>query len=85
MYRTLLDGRKYHFVEWMIFGHPTVTSYCEWDGKYHHIGLDFKTLEEATAWCDKMDNAYLNPAPIQHVEFTVPDDYYGVRGRYYGD
>lgn len=83
--RTLLDGRKYRFVEWMIFGHSTVTSYSEWDGSYHHIGLEFKTLEEATKWCDDADYRFSHPKPAIRYEFTVPDDYYGVTGRYYGD
>lgn len=83
--RTLLDGRKYRFVEWMIFGHPTVTSYSEWDGRFHHIGLKFNTLEEAAKWCDDIDYKETHPEPVKHYEFTVPDDYYGVAGRYYGD
>ena len=83
--RTLLNGKRYQFVEWQIFGHPTVTSYCEWDGNFHHIGLEFHTLEEAAKWCDDMDYKHTYPAPVNHYEFKVPDDYYGVRGRYYGD
>lgn len=83
--RTLLNGRKYEFVEWMIFGHTTVSTYCEWDGKMNHIGMTFNNLEEAEKWCDERDYEYLHPVVKEEVPFTVPDDYYGVRGRYYGD
>lgn len=85
MNRTLLNGRKYQFVEWMIFGRPTVSSYCEWDGRFHHIGMTFNTLEDAAKWCDEQDYKFTHPVQVKEVPFVVPDDYYGVAGRYYGD
>lgn len=85
MNRTLLDGSKYEFVEYEMFGHSTVTTYCEWDGKMHHIGLSFHNLEEAAAWCDKKDNEFLNPKPVKKNDYSVPADYYLERERYFGD
>ena len=83
MNRTLLNGRKYEFVEWMIFGHTTVSSYCEWNGRMNKIGLRFNNRDEAKEWCDKMDEEYLHPTPV--IQHTMrAEDYYSITG-YYGD
>ena len=41
----------------------------------------FDTKEEAEEF-----NQYLNrPRPVYHFSNDIPSDYYGVKGRYYGD
>ena len=47
---TAANGITYKFVEWMIFGHATVSTYSMWDGEFHHICKTFNNLEEAKAW-----------------------------------
>lgn len=87
VYRETLDGCKYEFIEMMMFGKPYVISSCYFDynKRYNHIGLNFNTIEEALEWCDKKDYNYQHPAPVKPFTYEVPSDYYGVRGRYYGD
>ena len=46
-------------------------------------GYWFRTLEEAHAHLDAIDQRV--QTPVQFTPCEVPADYYGVRGRYYGD
>ena len=79
---TAANGITYKFVEWMIFGHATVSTYSMWDGEFHHICKTFNNLEEAKAWVAH----FAEPVKeTRYVPCEVPSDYYGVRGRYYGD
>lgn len=55
------------------------------EGYYPKVEKDtialFKSKEEAEEY-----DAYINrPQPVYHFSHEVPSDYYGVRGRYYGD
>ena len=55
------------------------------EGYYPKAGMDvfasFRTREEAEEY-----NEYINrPQPVYHLSNEVPADYYGVKGRYYGD
>lgn len=84
--RKSLNGITYQFVEWMIFGHKTVSTYFKMhnDKKFSPCTRSFNSLEEANAWVDGLDAAALAPKP-EYKPVEIPADYYGVRGRYYGD
>ena len=83
--RKSLNGFTYQFVEFVIFGHTTVSTYFSTDGKqFSRSTKTFNTLEEANAWVDELDAKVLAPKP-EFKPCTIPDDYYGVAGRYYGD
>lgn len=77
--RTTADGRRYMFVE--TFPH-FISTYAWYDNKFNHICKDFRTFEEAEAWVRKFDEPVKES---RYIETIIPDDYYGVRGRYYGD
>lgn len=84
--RKSLNGFTYRFVEWMLFGKPTVSTYfkMEKDTKFSSSTKIFNTLEEASAWVDELDAKALAPKE-EYKPCEIPDDYYGVPGRYYGD
>ena len=79
--RTTLNGAKWQIVkeQW------GVALYLNNFGKegYHFSGDIFHSVEEAQKHLDKIDARVANPPKREPV--IVPDDYYGVRGRYYGD
>ena len=50
---------------------------------YHYSGYWFRTVEEANAHLDAVDERV--KASVQFTPCEVPADYYGVAGRYYGD
>lgn len=80
-YRTTLNGANWMILE-VSFG---VTLFLKnWNKEgYHFSGYIFKTVEEAQAHLDKIDERVSRPVEFHPVE--VPADYYGVPGRYYGD
>ena len=84
--RKSLNGFTYQFVEWMLMGRTTVSTYfkMEKDTKFSRSTKTFNTLEEANAWVDELDAKALAPKPV-FTPCEIPSDYYGVRGRYYGD
>ena len=84
--RKSLNGYTYRFVEWMMFGKPFVSTYFkrEKDTKFSPCSKTFNSLDEANAWVDERDIAALAPKQ-EYVPVEIPADYYGVRGRYYGD
>ena len=80
-YRTTLNGTK-----WMLetdkFGCALMIQNWDKDG-YHFSGNYYRSEAEANAYLDSLDKAYLEPKKEETYE--IPADYYGVRGRYYGD
>ena len=73
---TAANGTTYKFIEWMIFGHTTVSTYAMWDGTFHHICKEFNNLEEAKSWVAH----FAEPVKeTKYVDCVVPSDYYGVR------
>ncbi len=84
--RKSLNGFTYQFVEWDYCGRTIVSTYfnMENDTKFSRNSKTFNTLEEANAWVDELDAKVLAPKP-EFKPCTIPDDYYGVRGRYFGD
>lgn len=89
VYRETLDGYKYMFSEFTIFGHTSVLTYCYFDynKRYNRICKDFESMEEALAWCDKKDADFLRPKVESKPQIiNLPDDYYNrPAGTYYGD
>ena len=51
---------------------------------YHFSGHYFRSIEEAQAHLDAIDERFLAPKP-EFKPVEIPADYYGVPGRYYGD
>ena len=80
--RTTLNGAKWQIVVdgW---GASLYLSNFDKPG-YHFSGDIFGTVEEAQAHLDAIDDRVKNPEPFAE-HYDIPDDYYGVRGRYYGD
>ena len=50
----------------------------------HFSGYTFRTIEEAQAHLDAVDERCRTPKQ-EYKPVEIPADYYGVRGRYYGD
>lgn len=79
--RTTLNGTK-----WQIAADKYGAAlYLNNFGKegFHFSGDWFRTVEEAQAHLDAIDERVKNPVVFTACE--VPADYYGVAGRYYGD
>ena len=51
---------------------------------FHYSGYWFRTIEEAQAHLDAVDERCRTPKQ-EYKPVVIPADYYGVRGRYYGD
>lgn len=80
--RTTRNGAKWQIVA-NAFGAALFLGNFDGNG-YHFSGRFFKSVEEANAYLDKIDEKVL--APVQaFTPSAVPVDYYGVSGRYYGD
>ena len=79
--RTTLNGAKWQIVADK-FG---AALYLKNYGKegFHYSGYYFRSVEEAQARLDKIDERVRTPFVFKSCE--VPADYYGVAGRYYGD
>lgn len=54
------------------------------DDEYRYSGMCFTSYQEAEHYLDKVDERYQNEANWKPC-YSVPADYYGVAGRYYGD
>ena len=50
---------------------------------YHYSGYWFRSVEEAQAHLDAIDERVSRPMTFSAC--SIPADYYGVAGRYYGD
>lgn len=83
---TSMNGRRYLFVEWMIFGHNTVCAYSWFSNKWNRLCKnDLSTLEDAEAWVKKLDADYIAWKNAPKVENTMSaESYYSITG-YYGD
>lgn len=78
-------GTEYKFVEYPgIFGGSDVHTYSKWDGQWHKITKFFKSLDEARQWIAELEEQHNAPQP-EPKPLVIPDGYYGVPGRYYGD
>ena len=73
--RETLNGTKWEIV----FNGFYATLYM--NGKYS--GYTFRTIEEAQAHLDEVDERVSRPTTF--APCSIPADYYGVAGRYYGD
>lgn len=73
--RTTLNGTKWQIVA------DNFGAALYMNDKYS--GYYFRSIEEAQAHLDKVDERVRTPYVPQSCE--VPSDYYGVAGRYYGD
>ena len=80
--RTTLNGAKWQIIPSFFGGYALYLENYKKDG-YHFSGYTFKTLEDAMAHLDKVDERVKNP--MQFPPCEIPADYYGVAGRYYGD
>lgn len=80
-YRTTMNGTKW-LLEADKFGCALMIQNWNNDG-FHFSGNYFRSQDEANAYLDGIDEAYLKPKRVEVHE--VPQDYYGVAGRYYGD
>lgn len=74
--RTTLNGAKWEIVQ-DAFGAALYLN-----DKYS--GYYFRSLAEANAFLDRIDEKYTTPQP-SFAPCTIPAGYYGVPGRYYGD
>lgn len=81
--RTTLNGTKWQIVPSFFGGYSLYLENYKKDG-YHFSGYSFKTIEEAVAHLDKIDERVKNPMPF--TPCTDCSDFYG-RGSnvYYGD
>ena len=81
-YRTTLNGAQWQIVKDFLDVSLFLKNFDK-DG-YHFSGYIFHSVEEANRFLDKIDERISNPQP-SFFPCEVPSDYYGVRGRYYGD
>ena len=80
--RTTLNGTKWEIVA-DNYGAALYINNFDKPG-YHFSGYYFKSVVEANAHLDAIDEKISNPRPIS-TRCEIPADYYGVAGRYYGD
>lgn len=80
-YRKTLNGAEWQIVEDFL-GVALFLKNFNKEG-YHFSGYCFKSVEEAQAHLDAIDERAKKPVVFTPCE--VPADYYGVAGRYYGD
>ena len=79
------NGKQYRFTECpSISGGTTIYTQCYFLGKWNRLDISLKTLDEAREWFDRINRKESEPVP-EFKPVQVPDGYYGVRGRYYGD
>ena len=79
--RTTLNGTMWQIVADK-FGAALYMGNFGRDG-YHYSGYWFRSIEEAQAHLDEIDERVSRP--VTFTTCTIPADYYGVAGRYYGD
>lgn len=80
-YRKTLNGAEWQIVEDFLGVALFLKNFNKED--YHFSGYCFKSVEEAQAHLDAIDERAKKPVVFTPCE--VPADYYGVAGRYYGD
>ena len=80
-YRKTLNGAEWQIVENFLGVALFLKNYNR-EG-YHFSGYCVKSVEEAHAHLDKIDERISNP--VEFKPCVIPADYYGVSGRYYGD
>ena len=73
--RTTLNGTKWQIVA------DNFGAALYMNEKYS--GYHFRSVEEANAHLDAIDERVSKP--VQFSPCSIPADYYGVAGRYYGD
>lgn len=76
--RTTNDGKRYMFIEH--FPH-FISTYAWYNDKFNHISKNFHSFEEVDEFIKNLNK----PVIISAAPLVIPDNYYGVRGRYYGD
>lgn len=81
METTLNNGKTYRFEEG-IFG--TIFTYCFYGNQWNHISKSFKTWEEVESWIETM-NRPVEESHNSSWNIVIPENYYGVPNRYYGD
>ena len=81
--RTTLNGTKW-IIEDQILGGVALLMNNFGKPGFHFSGHTFKTRTEAHAYLDEVDERIRHPHQINTCS-AIPDNYYGVRGRYYGD
>lgn len=79
--RTTLNGTKWQIVADK-YGAALYLNNFGKEG-FHYSGYWFRSVEEAQAHLDAIDERVKKPVVFTSCE--VPADYYGVAGRYYGD
>ena len=80
-YRKTLNGTEWQIVKDFLGVALFLKNYNK-EG-YHFSGYCFKSVEEANAHLDKIDERVSNSEEFKPC--AIPADYYGVAGRYYGD
>lgn len=81
--RTTLNGTQW-VIEDQFFGGVALLINNFGKEGFHFSGYTFKTRTEAHAFLDEVDERVQHPHQIITCT-AVPENYYGVRGRYYGD
>lgn len=79
--RTTLNGTEWIVERGFLGGFALYMK--NYKGDWQFSGYTFKTMEDAVKHLDEID--YKVSRPIEFKPCEVPADYYGVRGRYYGD
>ena len=80
--RTTINGTKWLIAPSYMGGYALMINNFGKEG-FHYSGYSFKTKEEVNVYLDEVDARVKNAAHF--TPCTIPDNYYGVRGRYYGD
>ena len=81
-YRTTLNKAQWMIVEDKYHTALYVKPYGS-NKDFYFSGNIFKSIADANAYLDKIDERICTPREEKPIE--IPADYYGVRGRYYGD
>lgn len=80
--RTTLNGARWQIV---VDKHGAALYLHNFDKDgFHFSGNYFNTMAEANEYLDRVDERTKNPVHWTPCT-TIPADYYGVPGRYYGD
>lgn len=80
MIKETIERQTLNGTQWQIVvGQYGVTLYM--NDKY--TGYSFRTVADAQAHLDAVDERV--KTPVLFTPCDIPADYYGVRGRYYGD
>ena len=80
--RETLNGTKWQIIPDNFGAALYMNNYCK--PGYHFSGFYFRSVEEANAHLDAIDEKIRNPRPIG-TSYAIPADYYADSTRYYGD